>query len=202
MKPLRIVYSVVFLAALGLSFAFYYQNQMKEQELSQYQNLVQTSNQVLKGTAVQLMQKRQELALSQQEVNRLSQTIVSLENDKDGFQRQFQVLKEEREKLQSRMVSLLEEKADLENRYAALGRKFHSVEELKKAIKIALTERSQKYRLARTEMLKALDKTALEQGNRGFLVKLGKSTFRPIKINVELEPVYKWSLRGAETEEK
>ncbi|MCQ9208365.1 MAG: hypothetical protein NG712_03200 [Omnitrophica bacterium] len=195
MKPLRIVYLTVLLASLGLSSIFYYKYQLKGSVLAQYRNLSQVSNEVLKAITAELAQSKKDLEESLQEAARLNKTIASLEKEKTNFKGKVQALKKERERLRISIALLLEQKTVLE-------KKFHSLKELRKAIRITRIgqrhkrklERIQK-RLAKIEMLSAMDRAALKQGNQGYLVKNTQPTFRPTRITVELEPVNKWSYR-------
>lgn len=205
MKLSRILYAVILVTALGLAFTFYYQYQLKDREISQYQDLAQASSETLARVSEKLLQNREELAKSWQEMGRLNLAITALEKEKTEFKGELQALKEEREGLKTKMAGLLKEREgllkerdDLHEKFISLEKKFHSVEELKKAIRVALIERHQKNRLTKIEMLKTMDKVALEQGNRGYLVKGGRPTFRPTRIRVELEPAHKWSHKETE----
>jgi len=195
MKPMRILYAVALVASLALSGVFYYKYQLKGSKLNGYQGLGQRSSQAIKRINLELVQSKKELEDSLREVASLNKTIASLEKDKSNFKGRLQVLKEEREKLQVSIALLIEEKTLLE-------KKFQSLQELRKAIRIAKSEQRQRkksqkiqQRLAKIEMLKAMDRIALQHGNLGYLVKDTKLTFRPTRITVELEPANKWSYR-------
>ena len=200
MRPWRILYTVLIVASLGLAATFYYKYYLRDSELAAYQQLSRLSGQALTKVTKQLDK-------SLKEKESLSNLITTLEKEKAGAKGKLQALREEREKLQLKIAQLFEEKTVLEKRYFLLTQRFESLEELKKAIKIAKIDKRQRMkaeraraRLAKIEMLKALDEIALRQGNRGLMVQAGESTFKPRgKVTVELEPL-KWSY--GETEHK
>lgn len=198
MKPLRVFYIVAIVASLGLAFVFYYQYQLKDRELACYQSLSRSSNKAL-------AKLNKELAESLNEREKLNTIIAALEKEKSGFKGNIQALKEERENLESKIARLIEEQTVSEKRFLLLTEKFHSLKELKKAIRMAKIEKRQRAkieriqrRLVKIEMLKNLDEIALRQGNRGYLVKAGELTFKPTRIRVELEPVNKFSYKEIE----
>lgn len=192
MRTLRVLYTVVIVASLGLASALYYRYQLKDRELAQYQSLNDFSSRALRRITT-------ELNKSLEEKEKLNKIIASLEKEKVSFKGELQAAKEERAKLQINIARLLEERTVLEIKLISLVKKFESLEELKKAIKIAKKEKHRRgkiekmqRRLAKIEMLRALDEIALQQGNRGFMVMAGQSTVEPkAKVTVELEPVNK-----------
>lgn len=196
MKALRILYSVLLVASLGLTFSFYYKYQLKGDELTQYQELSLYSDQAFKKLIAKLAQSEKELKESLEEAERLNKTIAALEKNNLGFKGELGALKREKEALQVKIARLLEEKTVLEKR-------FISLEELQKAIRIARVEERQRSkmeraqkRLAQIAMLKKLDEIALQYGNKGYLVNEGCSTFKSrARVKVELEPVTKFSYR-------
>lgn len=195
MKPWRVLYMVVLVASLSLTFVSYYKYQLKDEELRGHQKLSHYSDEALKQINARLAQSKEELEKTLKKVEKLNKTIAALQKDNSGFKAKLQVFRKEREILQVRIARLLEEKTVLEKR-------FLSLEELKKAIKVAkIAQKEQKAqrRLTRIGMLNRLDEIALQQGNRGYLVKSGTSTFSSrVKIKVELEPLSNWSYREIE----
>ena len=196
MKALRVFYVVAIVVSVGLSLAIYWQYQLKDRVLARYQEMSELSNEASIKTS-------QELAKSRQRIDELNKTIAALTKDnvkltKDTakFNTELLALKGEREALQVKIARLIEEQTILEKR-------FYSLEELKKALRIAKIEhrrsktaKRMQRRLAKIEMLKALDEIALQQGNRGLLVRGGELTFQPTtKVRVELEPVGEFSHR-------
>lgn len=199
MRPLRVFYIVAtIVVSLGLAFVFYYQYQLKDKDLARYQKLSRSSGKALTKLDT-------ELTKSSKEREKLNSIIAALEKEKSSFKGELQALKGEREKLKTKIAQLIEERTVLEKRFLLLTEKFHSLKELKKAIRMAKIEKRRKAkieriqrRLAKIEMLKALDEIALRRGNRGYLVKAGEATLKPTKIRVELEPVEKFSYREIE----
>ena len=194
MKPLRILYVVALVASLGLAFSFYYKYQLRSEELVQYQELSLYSDEVFKMLTTKLAQSKIELKKSSKEVERLNKTIAALEKGSLSFKGELEAFKKEREALQVKIARLLEEKTVLEKR-------FLSLKELQKAIKVAKAqehqgrkmEKAQK-RLTQIAMLKKLDEIALKQGNRGYLVCDGRSTFKSrARVKVELLPISNFS---------
>ena len=189
MKPWRIVYMVAIIASISLTIIFYYQLQLKGKESMQNQKLSQLYNQAL-------TELNGKLETSLKENEYLNMRIASLEKDNSIHKGQLQALKEERKELLTQIAHLAKEKLVLE-------KKFQSLEELKKAVNIVkLITRTRKKqethqrRLAKIAMLQRLDEIALQQGNQGYVVKDGTSTFASkIKIGVELEPISKFYLR-------
>ncbi len=182
MKPLRVVYLLVLLISVGLAALFYYQYQAKDKELTQYQHLSRLSEEVFTKVDARLEETKRELDRSLKEIENLNKTIADLEKQNLGFKDELQALKVEREKLEANIAGLIEERN-------ILRKKFYSIEELQKAIRIAIKEKIRKRRLAKIEMLRQLDEVALREGNRGYLLRGGKSTFKATKVRVKLEPV-------------
>jgi len=213
MRLLRIFYLVALVVSLSLACVFYYQYQLKDKELLQYRSLRQLSGRTfaeanaelaqttekLERSFLELEQSQEELERSSQEIEKLNKIISTLEEDNLTFKGELLALKEEREKMQTKVGGLIKEKTVLEEKLFSLVQKFHSLRELKKAIKSARIEKRHKdrmeairKRLAKIETLKTLDEAALREGNRGYLVKWGETTFKPTTIRVELEPIGKW----------
>lgn len=201
MKGMRVVYAVLLVASLGLSSVLYYHYQLKDEQLLQYQSLLGHSGAVLKEIGAQLTRSKKELEQSLKEKEELNKTISDLEKHKLEFKGELQALKgeleEERKRLEAKISRLIDENTILESSYLVLKERFHSLQELKNAIRIAKIEEGKirkvekiKRRLAAIEMLKRLDEIALQHGNRGFIVEGGIPTFKPrTKVKVELERV-------------
>lgn len=190
MRPWRILYIVVLIASLSFAYLSYWKFRMKEQELILNQQLVDLSNEAFSAVNAKLEESKFELERYIREIEELNKNITILEKEKDEYRDELQVLKEERERLKINVARLTQEKRALEEGLSSL-------EELKRALKIAQTGQRVKTkediireRKAKMEMLKALDRIALQEGNRGFLVKSGESTFKPrTRVRVELEPL-------------
>jgi chromosome segregation ATPase len=172
-----------------------------EGELTQYRNLNWNFGPILeklKKVQSNLEQNRKELNETLAEIARLNDIIATLRKDKLDFKAELKLLQEEKITLQKKIVQLIEEKSVWTEQFHTLEKKLHSLKELKKAIRIVLRERKEKRknervqkRLSKIAMLKMLDEIGLQQGNNGYLVREGFSTFRP-KIRVELEPISKF----------
>ncbi len=89
-------------------------------------------------------------------------------------------------------VAILEQKVvNLEREKQTVEVKLHSLENLKIAIRQVERElheqKAQQY-LAKKQRQKEIDAQKLEMGNHGFLVRYGKSTYKPT-IRIEVKPV-------------
>jgi septal ring factor EnvC (AmiA/AmiB activator) len=187
--------------SLGLAVFYYFHYRLREDELTQYRNLSWNFEPVLKKlkkVQTNLKQNRKELNETLTEIARLNNTIATLRKDKLDFKAELKLLQEEKITLQRKIAQLTEEKSVWTEQFLALKKKLHSLKELKKAIRIVLREHKEKRksermqkRLSKIAMLKMLDEIGLQQGNNGYLVREGFSTYEP-KIRVELEPVSKF----------
>ncbi|MDD5730091.1 MAG: hypothetical protein PHN57_03070 [Candidatus Omnitrophica bacterium] len=124
--------------------------------------------------------KANEEKMSQLEAD-LSQTIKRV----DELNNQLTSLKEDKETLTLKLSQVSQENESLQAR-------FNSIDELKKAIRDLKKNRRGVHKAALTQA-KIPQQPAKEKagsGNRGFLVKNGKSTFYS-KIRIEVEPVLK-----------
>lgn len=118
----------------------------------------------------------QELAESHTQINALNEKITFLKSDNEQ-------LNKAKQDLEARVDNLEKEKQ-------AIEAKFHSLRELKGAIRqLKLEMRDQKIQqyLVMKEQQKELDAQELAMGNRGFLVKSGQSTYKPV-IRIEVKP--------------
>lgn len=198
MRPLRVFYAVAMALSLGLTALFYCRYYLSSIELGHYRELSRVSNQALARTSAKLTQSKEELARLSKKVAAFNKAIVALEESASSFKSDLQALREEREQLKLKIAGLVEKKTVLEKR-------FSSLQELKKALKVARLEKYGKgklekirSRLAHIEMVKAMDLIALRQGNRGYLLKEGETTFKSPRVRVKLEPVSKISYKETE----
>lgn len=125
MKLLRILYLVVLLVSLSLSFAFYY----RHQKLSRY------FDQTLEETAAKL--------------EGLNKTIAILEEDNAGFRSRIQALKQERDQLQAKIAGLIKEKSVLENSFLSLKELKKAIKAVR--LREQMQRRSAKIAMLRTE---------------------------------------------------
>jgi predicted RNase H-like nuclease (RuvC/YqgF family) len=175
---------------------------MKDEELSQYRGLNNVSQAAITSIRIRLAKNKEELARSFKEIGRLNKVIAVLKKDNFVSRAKIEAMTAEREFLQSKIARLLDEKSQWERKYLALKKKFQSLEELKRALAFVKKEEKVNRRLAKIAMLKRLDEISLQQGNRGYLIKGGRSTFQfRAKVAVELEPLNTWSYRAVEREE-
>jgi len=137
----------------------------------------------LKKAKIQMIEERREL---QSQIDKITKEleaarfelkkISTLEKENADL---IQVKKE----LEEKVTSLEKEKQDLEA-------KLHSLPELKKAIrqvKIEKHEQKAKEHLAKKQQQKELDAQGIATGNRGFVIKDSKSTYKP-RVIIEVFP--------------
>ncbi len=193
MRLLRILYAVAVIASLGAAFFFYWQYRLVDDALLRHREFTRLSDREFSAISAKLIQTESELKQSLEKIEELNRSIAALEKEKTGFSDEVKALKEERELLQAKLTRLNSEKAVLEQDLLAFQERLSSLEELRKAIKAAKIARGKERmqeRLARIEMLKKMDEIALEQGNRGYVLRDGESTFGPrARVRVKLEPV-------------
>ena len=201
MKAKRVFYAVVMVVSLGLAAFFCCRYYFSGIELGHYRELSRVSNEALVRASARLTQSKEELGRLSKKVAALNKAIAVLGESAASFKNDLQVLREEREQLKLKIAGLVEKKTVLE-------KKFHSLQELKKALKVARVEKYRRdklekirKRLMHVEMFKTMDLLALRQGNRGYLVKKGETTFKSPRIRVKLEPVSKISCREVEETE-
>jgi len=196
MKVLRIVYVVTVIASLVLTGFFYCKYYLKGMESAEYQKLSELSSRAFDRVNTKLAQNKGDLKASLKKLAAMNMAIEALEEEALSFKAELLVLRKERDQLNSRVAELVESKTVLE-------KKFHSLKELKRAIKLAKREDKltrMKERLAQIDMLNTMDAIALAQGNRGYVTKDGKETFKSPVIRVELEPVSRLSFNETEEE--
>ena len=127
-------------------------------------------------TQGQLATVKENLEKTQNELNIVNQKL-STEQEDNGK------LRQEKQDLEQKVSSLTQERDTLEAR-------LHSLNELKAAIrqvKIEIHEQKVQEFLARIKHQQELDAQKLQKGNKGFIVKDGKSLFTP-KVDIEVLP--------------
>ncbi|MBN2097572.1 MAG: hypothetical protein JW714_03730 [Candidatus Omnitrophica bacterium] len=199
MKPIRVFLSVAVVVTIALTVLLLRQDYLKERS-EKYGSFNHIS-------VEEFVRVNNELDQSLARIEELNAAISTLKNENSDYQDKLAGLKQEKDQLQAKMASLIEEKTILEKQVILLVERFHSVKELSKAIKIAKLEQRQqakierlKKRIAKMELLQAMDRAALKQGNQGYLVKNFQSTLRPTRIRVELEPANRFSYREIDKE--
>jgi len=114
------------------------------------------------------------LGLAKEKVSEVDQRLIEAKETIIQLQLSMAELKGEKEKLNVEAKRLRDEKAWLEKR-------FHSVRELKQAIRAIKREMY----LVKSDMSKRIEMLSAADGNCGYLVKDGKSTYkRKVKISV------------------
>jgi len=111
--------------------------------------------------------------------------LDKVKTELDNTQKQLNEVNHKLAAAQSNNAKLIEEKKALEAR-------LHSLRELKQAIGQVKQEMWQeRYRqlLAKKEMQKEIDACKLAEGNRGFLLKDSKPTYKPT-VKIEVRPGY------------
>ncbi|MFC1657877.1 hypothetical protein ACFL1D_00675 [Candidatus Omnitrophota bacterium] len=117
------------------------------------------------------------LATAEDQVTQINSKLIEAKNTIIELQLGMAELKGEKEKISQEAAMLRSEKAWLE-------RRFHSVRELKKAIK----EIKREMHFVKSDVRSRIESLATLGGNRGYLVKDGKSTYKK-KVNIRVLPV-------------
>lgn len=117
------------------------------------------------------------LGLAEKKVSQINSKLMEAKNTIIELQLSMAELKGEKERLSAEAKELRNEKAWLE-------RRFHSVKELKKAIR----EIKREMHLVKRDVSRRIEALATVDGNRGYLLKDGKSTYRR-KVKIRVIPV-------------
>jgi len=116
------------------------------------------------------------LRLSQEKAAKLEQGLAEQQKSMEGLNSQISSLASEKEKLKLELAKINEERENLKTR-------LNSITELKKAI----VELKKQARKVGREIKQKISKEKAGEGNQGFVVKDGKTTF-PAKITIEVNP--------------
>jgi predicted nucleic acid-binding Zn-ribbon protein len=170
---------------------------LRDDEVLEYQRLSRESRKAVKEVKAELGQNKASLEKALKEVAELNGDIASLRKDNVDFRERMQLIKLEEEKLKNRVAMLIGEKTVLEKKLVFFKERIYSIDELKAALKIAKIKRRQQRRAERVQsrltkiaMRRKLDELAMDQGNKGYVVKGGRTTFGPkTTIRVELEAI-------------
>lgn len=119
---------------------------------------------------------QESLKASEEKLAKLSSDFISLQKELGQLGSRLVTLKEERDSLNTQLVQITQERDNLQ---ARLG----SITELKKAIR----ELKKQMRKVKVEIKEKVKHDKVIEGNRGFLIKDGKSTY-PTKIKIEVIP--------------
>jgi len=121
------------------------------------------------------------LGLAEKEISQINAKLIEAKNTIIKLQLSMAELEGEKQKLNIEANRLGREAKRLSNEKAWLESRFNSIRELKKAI----SEIKREIYLVRKDMRKRIDTLATAGGNRGYIVKDGKSTYgRKVKIRV------------------
>lgn len=201
MKNYKIILSA-FLVGIAIFGAYKYVLFLKEKndllhQLSQMRNqleLLETEKEDLLENLDRERQLKQQLSQENIRLNAdfkaSEEKLAKLETDFKAAQETIEQLNTQISLLKAENSSLWEEAGALKlnlnqvsQEKVDLERRFNSLIELKKAIR----ELKQKMRLARKEIKPKIKPQTIE-GNRGFLIKDGKSTYHLLKIKIEVSP--------------
>jgi len=153
------------------------------------QNLLQTLEKEKKLNQ-QLFQENSGL---QNSLKLSTEKVNQLENDLTLTQRAVEELNSQATALQVENTKIKADNAGLQNNLTSISQenenlkvKLSSITELKKA----MGELKSQMRKVRHQIQKKIDTEQIQEGNRGFVVKQGKSTF-PAKVKIEVNPATK-----------
>jgi chromosome segregation ATPase len=194
-KKYRALILIAFLAGLTLFSVIKYITLQKENYYL-YNNLKQIKKQI-DSLEVQRQNLLQTIEKQNQENSIIKDTLKVSEDKLTKMEADFIQAKKTIEELNDSISSLKAEKVSLkdqsENLKAQLSQvsqekdslqaKLNSLEELKKTIR----EIKRKMREAKKELLKRNSTSLIGEGNRGFIVKNGKSTYHA-KVIIEVKP--------------
>jgi len=145
------------------------------------QNLLQTLEKVKEAQSESLqknMALKENLRASNNRLKELFAEFDAVKNQKVGASLNYAILKAENKVLREKRQELFQENQSIQ-------KKLSSVVELKKAIR----ELKARARLARIEIKKRSKELEDIEGNAGFFIKSGKSTY-PSKVRIEVMPAF------------
>ncbi len=148
----------------------------------------------LKNIQSQIKQEKREKQEYKIQVKKLNTELEALNNDLAAAKSQLkrlEILETDNANL-SRIKQELEQKAaNLEREKQLIEAKLHSLQELKKLVRQAKIEisgqKTQQY-IAKKRQQEELDAQKTSKGNRGFIIRDSKSTYKPI-IRINVKPV-------------
>lgn len=182
LKKYRMAIFIVFLAGITIFSLTQYMALQKENYYL-YANLKQITKQIDK-LEIQRQNMLQTIEKQNQEKSVTQDKLAKMEAD-------FAQAKKTIEDLNALSSSLKSENTDLKNRLSqvsqeksSLEAKLNSIGELKKAI----SRIKRKLKQVKTEIREKDDAPVTVEGNRGFIVKNGKSTY-PAKVVIEVKPL-------------
>ena len=188
-------YKVILIALLFgiIIFGFYKYTQSLKEQIIALENEGQALMQTLekeRELEQKLTQKNSELQdklkVGEEKLTKLNDdfaqvqdVIEQLNSQVSGLIAENATLKEKEDKLIKELTRVYQEKKGLQARLSSIGELKKAIKELKKQVYKVGTEVKEK--------IKAKN-TAIIEGNLGFLIKNGKSTY-PAKVKIEVKPL-------------
>lgn len=152
--------------------------------------LMSTSKQ-LKDSQTQLISEKQAKGMLQSQLEQMDEELADVNGQLEQVKQQLGVAQNNNAQLLAAKNELEQKVATLQQEKQDIEAKLHSLRELKKFIRQVRIElhnhRVQEY-LARKQRQREIDVQELAKGNRGFLLKSGKSTYIPT-VKIEVRPV-------------
>lgn len=196
MKNYKFIF-IAFLIGVTILSVFRYVASLKE-KYDLLNELQRSKEQVTvleneKQTLTQELQKERQLQQKlSQEISKLKDNLkanyirlTNLFGDFQDAENKIEQLESQSALLKAENTALREEKENLRVEKESLQAKLNSIAELKKAIK----ELKMKARRLKTEIKRKIKTEEFIEGNRGYLVKDGKSTYSPLKVRIEVMPL-------------
>lgn len=195
MKKYKLVILVAFLTGLTLFSVVKYISLQKENYYL-YDNLKQIKVQIdsLGAQRQKLLQtiekQNQESSVIRDNLKAAEDKLVNMDADFTQAQKTIAQLNSLASSLKAENASLKDQGENLKAQLSQASKekeilraKLNSLEELKKTIR----DLKRKIRQAKIELLKRNDAPLTKEGNRGFVIKNGKSTY-PTKVKIEVNP--------------
>jgi len=159
------------------------------QELEKEKQLQQQLHEENTGLKESLMEGEEKLAKINADFAHTQEVLEQLNSQLANLKEENTLLKEEKDKMNIQLAEVTQEKDDLKAR-------FSSVAGLKKAIR----ELKIRMRKVGVEIKRKVKYEKIIEGNRGFLIKDGKTTF-PTKVKIEVVPVSSAGMPALENEQ-
>jgi uncharacterized protein (TIGR02266 family) len=154
---------------------------LEEREVSLQQEMAATQAQ-LAATFDEVTRLAYETTGLQEEAKDFHHDVQRLNQEVERFQASYVRAQEERERLVQRVLDLEQERTQLAREREALARKLASIPELRKAIREAIIVRRHAQHLVRQASRQSPDTLASVEGNRGYLIWDGQSTWGDVPV--------------------
>lgn len=116
---------------------------------------------------------QESLRMAEERISQISAELTEVENTIGQLKPNLLALRKDKQKLKQQTERLRNEKANLEAR-------LHSLKELK----MAAREIKESMRQAKIQMQEKIDEVITQEGNQGYLIRNGESTYKRVKIEV------------------